>query len=90
MSCSALETKLCLSDPQIVRVPGATRLVSVDETLTAKTPFPAKPVPLCVDSQGVPVLCDSQIGLWVRSCEAALGSCNADKGAIATLPTEPK
>jgi hypothetical protein len=79
-----------LSDPQLVRVPGATRYVSIDETLTAKTPAPAAPVPMCVDANGVPVLCDSQISQWVRSLEAALSSCNADKSAIATLPLEPK
>lgn len=90
MNCSAIQPKLCLSDPQVVRVPGATRYVAVDETLTAKTAAPATPVPLCVDAQGVPVLCDSQIGLWVRSYEAALTSCNTDKSAIATLPLEPK
>lgn len=87
-SCSAIQPKLCLNDPQVVRVPGATRYVAVDETLTEKTAAPATPVPLCVDAQGVPVLCDSQIGLWVRGYEAALGSCNADKQAIATLPVE--
>lgn len=77
---------MTLSEPQLIRVPGATRYVSADETLTAETPAPDKPVPLCVDAQGAAVLCDSQIGLWVRGLEAALGQCNDDKRAIAMLP----
>lgn len=66
-------------------MPGATRYVPVDPSLTDPTPAPAKPTPACKEGD-YSVLCDTQIAVWMREHEAALESCNADKAAIATLP----
>ncbi|MFW8746184.1 hypothetical protein, partial [Mesorhizobium japonicum] len=71
MSCSALQPKLQVSEPRIVRVPGATRYVAVPQELTDPVSPPPKPVPLCVDKTGWAVLCDSQIAIWLRAWEAA-------------------
>lgn len=89
MSCSAAPPKVTLADPQIVRVPGATRYIPVPDDLTEPTPAPADPVPLCVDEAGWPVLCQTQIALWVLAWRAALDTCGADKLAIRLLPPAP-
>lgn len=63
-------------------MPGPTRYVSIPAELTDPTPEPRMPAPLCVDDQGVPVLCTSVLALLIVAYRAALGSCNADKGAV--------
>lgn len=80
---------MTLADPQIVRVPGATRYIPVPDDLTEPTPAPADPVPMCVDADGWPVLCETQIALWVLAWRAALDTCGADKLAIRLLPPTP-
>jgi hypothetical protein len=85
-SCSALGPTTRLSDPQLIRVPGATRYIPVPVELTDELPAPNKPVPLCVDITGWPVLCDFQIALWIRSWEAFRDRVNADRAATAALP----
>jgi hypothetical protein len=62
------------------------RYVPVPAELTAETPAPAAPVPLCIDQSGFAVLCNRQLDGWREAYGDALGSCNADKRAIATLP----
>lgn len=86
--CSALRPSVRLSEPEIVRVPGPVRYVPVPAELTAETPEPAAPVPLCVDQGGFHVLCNRQLDGWREAYGDALRSCNADKSAIATLPIE--
>lgn len=83
-SCSAFRPAV-ISDPQIVRVPGATRYVAVDPSLTEPTQAPTIPVPLCIAPDGYPVLCDGQVVMWLLQMEAALQLANADKAAIAEL-----
>lgn len=85
-SCSALPPKLAISDPKIVRVPGATRYIGVPAELTDPLEAPRKPFPLCVDQDKWPVLCDFQIALWLREWEAFHARANADRAATAALP----
>jgi hypothetical protein len=77
-----------LADPQIVRVPGATRYIPVPDDLTEPTPAPADPVPMCVGADRWPVLCETQIALWLLAWRVALDLANADKLAIRQL--QPK
>lgn len=86
--CSTFRPSLELSDPQVVRVPGATRYVPVPSELTEPTMTPRPPVPLCLDPQQAPVLCLPQLVIWMEGFRAALMQCNADKTAIATLTGE--
>lgn len=86
--CSAFRPSVELADPQIVRVPGATRYTPVPPELTEPTPAPRPPVPLCVDPYQAPVLCLWQLVIWKGTYGAALQQCNADKAAIATLTGE--
>lgn len=88
-ACSTLQQPTVVSDPQIVRVPGATRYVAVDPSLTEPTPEPEPPVPLCVDLAGFAVVCDTQLALWIEAWRAALQDANADKAAIRALPEMP-
>lgn len=77
-SCSAVRPTL-ITDPQLVRVPGPTRYVPIDESLTEATPEPEAPVPLCVDATGAAVLCDMQLATWVTALRFALKKANNDK-----------
>lgn len=70
-----------------MRVPGPTRYLAVPGDWTVPTPEPPPPVPLCVHPDG-PVLCETQLALWLRETQGALTQCNADKAAIALLPPE--
>lgn len=88
-SCSTLQPGLKISEPRIVRVPGATRYVAVPEELTTPLSLPPKPVPLCIDSTGWAVLCDFQIALWIRAWEAKFNQANIDRAAVAILPVTP-
>lgn len=78
---------LQISEPTLIEVPGPTRYVAVDATLTRATPKPPKPVPLCV-AEGVPVLCEHQVAWWISDLEAVVEMCNADKAAIERLGGE--
>lgn len=84
-SCSALRPTVRLSEPQIVRVPGATRYVEVSPELTQAEPEPAPPVPLCLDAEGHAVLCETQLGLWIAELRAWGAQCYADKAAVESL-----
>lgn len=86
--CSALRPTVELADPQIVRVPGATRYTPVPPELTEPTPEPRPPVPLCLDPYQAPVLCLWQLVIWQGGFRSSLQQCNADKAAIATLTAE--
>lgn len=88
-SCSVSPTKPSLSDPQIVRVPGATRYIPVPAELTEPTPEPDVPVPLCADSDGLAVLCVTQMAFWLLAWQSAFASSEADKTAIRQLAPEP-
>lgn len=71
-----------------MRVPGATRYERVPPELTAPTPAPAAPVPLCLDPYQYPVLCSGQLVIWHLGVLRALEQANADKAAIATLGSD--
>lgn len=71
-------------------MPGATRYVPVPQELTDPTPEPRMPAPLCIDEAGVPVLCTSVLALLIVAYRAALGSCNADKGALRDIQPPPQ
>lgn len=86
MSCSTQPSKLAISEPRIVRVPGATRYVEIPTELTDPLVTPSKPVPLCMDKDKWPVLCDSQIALWIRDWEEFGARANVDRAAITALP----
>lgn len=88
-SCSTQPTKLAISEPRIVRVPGVTRYVEVPAELTDPLTAPAKPVPLCLDNGKWPVLCESQIAAWIRDWEVFGARANIDRAAIAALPLTP-
>lgn len=87
-ACSALRPSVELADPQVVRVPGATRYVPVPPELTEPTPEPRPPVPLCLDPSRYPVLCLPQLVIWKGGFRSALEQCNADKAAIRALAAE--
>lgn len=86
--CAALCLTACglvrpVSDPEVVHVT-RTVYLPVPAALTAPTPVPDAPTPLCAESV-VPVLCTGQIDDWRVEVSDALGRCNADKAAIAQL-----
>lgn len=77
-----------VSDPDIVRIT-RTEYLPVPAALTAPTPSPEAPAPLCLDGQYA-VLCTGQIDDWRVDTAAALDACNADKIAIGSLtPPQP-
>ncbi len=88
-ACAGLRPTLALSEPTLIEVPGPVRYVPVPDALTAETPAPLAPVPLCVDAGGGAVLCNRQLDAWREQYSDALASCNGDKAAIDTLPLEP-
>ncbi len=47
-------------------------------------------MPLCVDAEGFPVLCNRQLDELRESYAFVLKMCNDDKAAIATLPLKPE
>lgn len=59
--------------------------MEIDPDLTDPTAEPVAPVPLCVDSEGAFVLCDSQVVTWLLAYRGALAEANADKRAISVL-----
>lgn len=88
-ACAGLRPTLALTEPTLIEVPGPVRYVPVPDALTAETPAPLAPVPLCVDAGGGAVLCNRQLDAWREQYSDALASCNADKSAVARLPLEP-
>ncbi len=75
-----------IADPQIVRVPGATRYIPVPAEFTEPTPVPPMPSPKCLDEHGYAVLCTDQVAARLTDGDRALAECNADKAATAALP----
>lgn len=79
---------MLLSDPQLVRVPGPARYAPIDLSLTEPTPDPVPPAPLCVDSDGAAVLCDSQVTSWLEAYRFALEKANVDKALIREISSQ--
>lgn len=79
-----------IADPQIVRVPSATRYLPVPAEFTEPTPVPLMPAPKCLDDHGHAVLCEDQLATRIADGDRALAACNADKAATAALRTEPQ